>query len=85
MQDSVGMEVIRGSETWQFFAFVFAAVFALAITLLDSADWFTGSPSWAKVGIKIIVFAVCFYFLMVNNWTRNRLVDFLTWLKVEHH
>jgi hypothetical protein len=61
METSVAVQVTRGSESWQFFAFVFGAGFALAITLLDRLAWFETLPSWAKIVSKIGVFAIFTY------------------------
>lgn len=34
-QDSVSVVVRRGAESWQFFEFIFAAIYGLFITLFD--------------------------------------------------
>ena len=79
----VNIQVTRGSESWQFFAFVFAAVFGLAVTLFD--DLAEARGIWVKVSGKAGLFIATFYLFMINNWVRNELVKFLNWLKVEHY
>jgi hypothetical protein len=86
MHDSVSVQVMRSSESWQFFAFVFAAVFGLTISLLDEVDYLKKHSSWVRMAAKLVLFAGCFYIFMVNDWMRNHcLVYFLNWLKVEHY
>ena len=82
IQDSVAVTVNRGSESWQFFAFIFASITALAIALIDD---FSRQPGWRRALIKLLVFFVLFYIFMVNATMRNHLVLFLQWLKVEHY
>ena len=79
----VDIQVTRGSESWQFFAFVFAAVFGLAVTLFD--DVVQGKELWFKLVGKASIFIATFYLFMINNWVRNELVKVLGWLKVEHY
>jgi hypothetical protein len=75
--------VTRGSESWQFFAFVFAAVLTLALSVLDEFQSFHSQCLWMRVGIKALMFIVCFYTFMLNRFVRNKLVGLLGWLKVE--
>jgi len=80
------VEVVRGAESWQFLAFVFAAVVALALTCLqDLYEWEASGVKRVviKITSKIVLFALCFYVVMVNVWVRNQLLAFLGWLKVE--
>ncbi len=84
MHDSVSVQVMRSSESWQFFAFMFAAVFGLTISLLDEVKY--SRKTWVRMAAKLALFVGCFYIFMVNDWMRNHcLVDFLGWLKVEHY
>jgi len=69
--------VNRGPESWQFFAFVFAAICGFGLSLVD--DFVKGAI--LKVPIKVGWFLFAFYILMVNAWVGNRLVKFLMWLK----
>lgn len=71
--------VTRGPESWQFFAFVFAAVATLGLSLVD--DLLIASP-WQAIA-KVAHFLLCFYIFMRNAWVRNKLVGFLTWVKWE--
>jgi hypothetical protein len=58
MQDSVSVQVVRGSESWQFLAFVFAAVFGLAISLLDEVGYVEKQPSWVRMAAKFVYLRV---------------------------
>jgi hypothetical protein len=73
--------VTRGAESWQFFAFVFAAFAAIGLALADDLVKCAG---W-RVATKLSWFAFTFYLFMLNGWVRNELIRFLGWLKVEHH
>ena len=80
------MTVTRGPDSWQFFAFIFATVFALGITVLDDIlEHHEETPSWARLSAKVGLFALSFYFCMLNNWVHNRLIDFLHWMVTEHY
>ncbi len=83
MQDSIAVQVTRGSESWQFFAFIFAAVFGLTLAILEDCTF--PEAKWARIVAKASLFAGCFYLFILNHWMRNHLVDFLGWLKVEHY
>jgi type III secretory pathway component EscS len=85
MLDSVSVQVVRGSESWQFFAFVFAAVFGLSISLLGEVKYFSEKSLPSRLAIKLLLFMGCFYFFVLNHWTRNHLAEFLGWLKVENY
>lgn len=66
--------VVRGAETWQFFAFVFAAVVTLALALLDEMP----DRLWGwRVGAKVAAFVVLAYLLLYNVTVRRRLVILL--------
>src|SRR6266571_9482153 len=65
-----GFSVLRGAETWQFFAFVFAAVVTLALALLDEIPdrlW----PWW--IAAKVAAFLLVAYLALVNVTVRGRL------------
>lgn len=83
IQDSVSIQVTRGAESWQFFAFIFAAVFALAVELLQDSP--LPKVWWQRILAKALLFAGCFYLFMLNHWMRNLLADILGWLKVERY
>lgn len=81
MRGDVSAVVTRGAETWQFFAFVFAAVAAFGLSLIEELHVDLG---W-RVGVKSIYFLSCFYTFMVNVRMRNKLARFLGWIKTEKH
>jgi xanthine/uracil permease len=83
VQDSIAVQVTRGSESWQFFAFIFAAMFVLALAVLEDCAF--PKAKWTRIVAKALLFAGCFYLFMLNHWMRNHLVDFLGWLKVERY
>jgi hypothetical protein len=69
-----GMEQtgIRGAESWQFFAFVFAAVIALVFTLINEMR-----PRGWRIILKLVAFALIGYLTLVDPWMQSRLVDVL--------
>jgi hypothetical protein len=69
-----GMEQtgIRGAESWQFFAFVFAAVIALVFTLINEMR-----PRGWRIILKLVAFALIGYLTLVDPWMQRRLVDVL--------
>ena len=72
--------VTRGAESWQFFAFVFAAIVTLAFALLDEIPLPPGySRSLAKVG----AFLACVEVTLINRRCRNKLVGLLIRFKTE--
>jgi len=69
-----GLEVTRGAESWQFFAFVFAALVTLALTLLDEIpddQW----PWWGRIAPKLLAFIVLGYVTLVDNRVRRWLLS----------
>ena len=75
--------VVRTAESWQFFAFVFAAVLALAYAvmndLLEGANW-----HWRwKLVLRIGLFVASWYVFMRDRWVRKQLVRFMGWTKRE--
>ncbi len=74
---SLTMEVKRGAESWQFFAFIFAALSAFEFAIIDDLNLNT---RW-KLPLQIIAFVGTFYLTMLNSFIRNRLVGVLIWIK----
>jgi len=83
VHDSVAIQVTRGSESWQFYAFVFAAAFSFALAVLEDSR--LPKTKWQRALAKTLLFTGCFYLFMINNWMRNHLATFLGWLKVENY
>jgi hypothetical protein len=72
----IGLEVMRGAESWQFFAFVFAAVLTLALTVLDEVpddQW----PLWFRIATKVLAFFGLGYVTLRNNRVRRWLLSTL--------
>ncbi len=74
--------VIRAAESWQFFAFIFAAVVTLALTLLDEIP--DERRLW-RIATKVLVFLGLAYLTLVNARVRNALVRLLGAFKKERH
>jgi hypothetical protein len=74
---------IRGAESWQFFAFIFAALLTLAYSLIDI--FLEGPPPrrWLRAALKIASFVILGYVFVLNEWVRERLVRFMNWIKRE--
>ena len=73
--------VTRGPESWQFFAFVFAAIASFLLSIVDDLVVL----QWLRIILKAAVFLLAFYLYMVNVRIRNRLILFLVWVKTEKH
>ena len=84
IQDAISVQVTRSSETWQFYAFIFAAVYALVANLQDEIGLKKWKP-WVRVSFKIIIFFAVGYLFLLNHWMRNHLTQFLGWFKVENY
>jgi hypothetical protein len=80
LTENLAKSVIRGAESWQFFAFIFAALVALALAMLDELP----SRPW-RIVTKLAAFAIIGYFTLVSPWGRNFLVGVLNWFKTEAH
>jgi membrane associated rhomboid family serine protease len=78
---SVELTVVRGAESWQFFAFVFAAAVTLALAAIDEMP--KHQHAAVRVALKVVVFGVVGYLTLVNEWLRNRLVRLLNRFKRE--
>ncbi len=81
MRTELQATMTRGAESWQFFAFVFAALGAFGLSLIDDL----GMNPTSRIVVKIAYFFLCFYVLMVNVRVRNKLAAFLGWIKREEH
>jgi len=68
--------VTRGTESWQFFAFVFVAAVTLEIAWISEI-----SNMWIRLVADSLAFAGTFYIVMVNRWVRNWLVGILRIIK----
>jgi hypothetical protein len=63
------LSVIRGAESWQFFAFVFAAVVPFEFV------WTSELPNvWLRLVAGTTAFILTFYLIMLNPRARNWLV-----------
>ncbi len=80
MEGNLSLQVIRGAESWQFFAFVFAALLVLFYGLIDEL-----SVRWVRILLKIGSFVIVGYFTLLSPWGRNLLVALLTSFKQESH
>ena len=58
-------QVMRGAESWQFFAFVFGAVVAVAFGFIDEVkdDWW----KW-RIGLKVAAFLEFGYLTLLSSW-----------------
>jgi hypothetical protein len=74
------IQVERGAESWQFFAFIFAAVVTFVLTVLDDFPWTPQQWRW-KVLSKVVGFAVVASFTLGHSGARNRLVRLLIQFK----
>ncbi len=74
------MEVKRAAESWQFFAFIFAALLTLFFGVIDEVQ-----GVGFRVILKILAFVSIGYFTLINTSCRNRLVGILNRLKQEQH
>jgi hypothetical protein len=72
--------VTRVAETWQFFAFVFAAVVTLALTLLDEIP--DRHQGW-RLAAKVIAFVGLAYVTLVDIRVRGWLSTLLCRFKEE--
>ena len=70
--------VTRVAETWQFFAFVFAALVTLALTILDEIP----NRPW-RIAAKLVTFFALAYLVLVNVRVRGRLSALLVRFKHE--
>ena len=80
MRERFTVDVIRGAESWQFFAFVFAALLVLVYGLIDEIK----SRFW-RIVLKITSFIIVGYFTLINQTCRMLLISLLDWFKIESH
>ncbi len=77
MQETLQKTVIRGAESWQFFAFIFGAFILLLYGLIDDLVGpdrvIVLSARW-KALLKVLSFLVIGYLTLLNPWVRNWLV-----------
>ncbi len=83
----VGQDV-RGAitwaaETWQFFAFVFAAAVAFLLALIDEVPTGEVPIAWGRVLLKVVAFFSVGYLTLINRRFRNILARLLTKFKTE--
>ena len=76
----MGLIVTRAAETWQFFAFVFAALATLAFALLDEMP---DRLAVGRIAAKLVAFGGLAYLLLFNIRVRNWLAGLLPRFKEE--
>ncbi len=76
-QDAGGT-IVRVAETWQFFAFVFAATAAFLLAVIDEVP-----NTWGRVLLKVVAFFFVGYVTLINRRFRNMLARLLTKFKTE--
>ncbi len=72
-------QVIRGAESWQFFAFVFAAIVTFLLGLIEEIPAAGFSP--LRFGLKVLAFTGVGHAALVSRRGRNWLVGVLDWFK----
>ena len=78
MTEKLAVDVIRGAESWQFFAFVFAALLVLVYGLIDEIK-----SQFLRIVLKITSFIIVGYFTLLNQTGRRLLIGLLDWFKIE--
>jgi hypothetical protein len=73
MTETLGTQLSRGAESWQFFAFVFTAMIVLAFSLINELPRQRG---W-RIILKLVAFALFGYLTLFNPWVQNLLVSVL--------
>lgn len=64
----------HSANTWQTWAFLFAASLTLAFAVID-ALWSPAALGWLVAVTKVGVFFCFGYLVMVNRWTRRQLLN----------
>ena len=78
--EEIHLIVTRVAETWQFFAFVFAAFLTIALTLLDEIP----DRLWScRIAAKLVAFFGLVYLILVNERIRGRLAALMVRFKEE--
>ena len=78
-----GGTITRVAETWQFFAFVFAASVAFLLALIDELPTGEVPIAWGRLLLKIGGFLLVGYLTLINRRSRNILARLLTKFKTE--
>lgn len=78
LSERLSATVIRGPESWQFFAFVFAATVTLALALLDEIP----ARPW-RIAAKGVAFFGLGYLVLINVRVRGWLSTVLVRFKQE--
>lgn len=74
------IQITREAESWQFFAFIFAAFLTLSFGLIDEIQ-----GVGFRILLKILAFVSIGYFTLFNAGCRNWLVGILHRFKQEQH
>lgn len=74
------LTVGRGAESWQFFAFVFAALVTLALTLIDELP---DRLIYWRIAGKVLAFLVIGYCTLLSSRGRNTLARWLNAFKID--
>jgi hypothetical protein len=72
------LTVTRAAETWQFFAFVFAAAVTLTLALIEDIP-----HAYWRIAAKVVSFFGLVYLLLINVRVRNWLAGLLGTFKEE--
>jgi hypothetical protein len=75
-----GAAVTRSAESWQFFAFMFAAILTVAFALIEEID-----EKHYRIALKLFSFVAIAYLTLWNRWSRNLQVRFLNHWKTERY
>jgi hypothetical protein len=71
--EALTAKVTRGAESWQFFAFIFAALVTLAFAVVDELV----VAGWFRLGMKAAAFLGLAEVTLINGRCRNFLVNVL--------
>ena len=77
----VEASVNRGPESWQFFAFDFAALISIGLSFLDEMP----ACHTFRLTAKVVYSIFCGYFCLINPRSRNWLAGLLGKFKQEGH
>jgi hypothetical protein len=84
MRASASLDGGRSAESWQFFAFNFAACVALTFALVDDLPLTAWGWEWGWcMALKVVVFVVVGYFILRNERCREWQVRLLMRFKEE--
>jgi len=75
----LGRSLTRGAESWQFFAFVFAALITVGFAIIDDI----AERRWVRLLVRASVCAVITYLTLFSARGRNTLIGALNLWKVE--